>query len=153
MPIKSNILVPAWYSVDGNGLVWGGPNASVLKTAAERHVPVMPIVATAVHADLHKLFTTAAAKNAFVIALLGECKKYSYSGFQIDFENVNWTDRDLLSSLVADTAAALHREACSEPSRLCLTLPVFRARAVILTGFMPIGAAATISGRWLNPPT
>ena len=41
---KVDILVPVWYSVDGNGLVWGGPNASVLKTAAERHVPVMPIV-------------------------------------------------------------------------------------------------------------
>lgn len=147
---KVDILVPAWYSVDGNGLVWGGPNASVLKTAAERHVPIMPIVATAVQADLHKLFITAAAKSAFVISLLGECKKYSYSGFQIDFENVNWTDRDLLSSLVADTAAALHREGLQ---LTIATVPVFRARAVILTGFMPIGAAATISRRWLNPPT
>ena len=42
--------------------------------------------------------------------LLGECKRHGYSGFQIDFENVNWTDRDLLSSLVADTATALHKE-------------------------------------------
>ena len=103
-------LVPAWYSADGNGLVWGGPNPFVLKTAAEHHVPVMPIVAAMVQADLHKLLTTASARNSFIASLLSECRKHGYSGFQIDFENVNWTDRDLLSSLVAETAAALHQQ-------------------------------------------
>lgn len=107
---KIDILVPAWYFVDGTGLVWGGPNPDVLKTAEAHHVPVMPIVALMVQADLHKLFTTPTARVAFIASLLGECKTYKYSGFQIDFENINWTDRDLLSSFVADTAAALHKE-------------------------------------------
>jgi spore germination protein YaaH len=107
---KIDILVPAWYSVDGNGLVWGGPNPDVLKTAAQHHVPVMPIVALMTQADLHKLFTTPMARGAFIASLLSECKKYEYSGFQIDFENVNWSDRDLLSGLVAETAAALHKD-------------------------------------------
>ncbi|HKV80851.1 MAG TPA: glycosyl hydrolase family 18 protein [Candidatus Sulfotelmatobacter sp.] len=107
---KIDILVPAWYSVDGNGLVWGGPNPDVLKTASTHHVPVMPIVALMTQLELHKLFTTEAAKTAFINALLSECKKNGYSGFQIDFENVNWTDRDLLSALVAETAAALHQQ-------------------------------------------
>src|ERR1700719_1369807 len=108
---KIDILVPAWYSVDGNGLVFGGPNPDVLKTAASHHVPVMPIVALMTQLELHKLFTSEAAKTAFINALLSECKKNGYSGFQIDFENVNWTDRDLLSALVAETAAALHKAA------------------------------------------
>lgn len=107
---KVDTLVPAWYSVDGNGLVWGGPNPDVLKTAAEHHVPVMPIVALMNQADLHKLFTTPAARAAFMTSLIAQSKSHGYNGFQIDFENVNWTDRDLLSSLVADTAAALHKE-------------------------------------------
>jgi spore germination protein YaaH len=107
---KVDILVPAWYYTDGNGLVWGGPSPEVMKAAAEHHVPVMPIVALMTQAELHKLFTTPAARAAFIASLLSECKKNGYSGFQIDFEDVNWTDRDLLSSLVADTAAALHRE-------------------------------------------
>jgi spore germination protein YaaH len=107
---KIDILVPAWYSVDGNGLVWGGPNAMVLATAAAHHVPVIPIVALMNQADLHKLFTTPAARSAFIDSLRAESKKNGYSGFQIDFEDVAWTDRDLLSSLVADTAFALHRE-------------------------------------------
>src|SRR5215467_14713177 len=79
---KIDILVPAWYSVDGNGLVWGGPNPNVMKTAAEHHVPVMPIVALMVQPDLHKLFTTPAARSAFQASLLSECKKNGYSGFQ-----------------------------------------------------------------------
>jgi spore germination protein YaaH len=107
---KIDILVPAWYSVDGNGLAWGGPNLDVLKTAAAHHVPVMPIVALMKQLELHKLLSTAEARSAFIHSLLNECKKYGYSGFQIDFENVNWTDRDLLSTLVAETAAALHKE-------------------------------------------
>jgi len=106
---KIDTLVPAWYSVDSNGLVWGGPNPDVLKTAADHHVPVMPIVALMKQADLHKLFTTPAARSALITSLLSECKKNRYTGFQIDFEDVEWTDRDLLSSLVADTAAALHK--------------------------------------------
>ena len=61
---KIDILVPTWYSVDGNGLVWGGPNPDVLKTAAAHHVPVMPIVALMTQLELHKLFTTPAARNA-----------------------------------------------------------------------------------------
>jgi len=107
---KVDILVPAWYSVDGNGLMWGGPNPAVLQSASAHHVPVMPIVALMTQVELHKLFTNSVAHSAFIDALLGECKKYGYSGFQIDFEDVNWTDRDLLSSLVAETAAALHKE-------------------------------------------
>jgi spore germination protein YaaH len=70
----------------------------------------MPIVATAVQAELHKLFTTPAARKAFIDSLLGECKKNGYTGFQLDFENIPWTDRDPLSSLVAETAAALHKQ-------------------------------------------
>ena len=106
---KIDILVPAWYGVDGNGLMWGGPNPQVLEVARQHHVPVMPIVATTVQADLHKLFATAEARIAFVESLLRECKRNGYSGFQIDFENVLWTDRDLLSNLVAETATALHK--------------------------------------------
>jgi spore germination protein YaaH len=107
---KVDLVVPAWYSVDGSGLMWGGPDPQVLQIAATHHVPVMPIVALMTQAELHKLFTTPAAQSAFIASLLSECKKNGYSGFQIDFENVNWTDRDLLSSLVAETAAALHKE-------------------------------------------
>jgi len=107
---KIDILVPAWYEVDGNGLMWGGPNPAVLRTAAQHHVQVMPIVASIQQAELHKLFTTPAARKALIDAMVAQCKQEGYSGFQFDFENVLWTDRDVLSDLVAEAAAALHKE-------------------------------------------
>ena len=84
---KVDILVPAWYSVDGNGLVYGGPNPAVLKTAADHHVPVMPIVALMVQLDLHKLLTTSAPQQAFIAALLGECKSMAI----VDFRSISKT--------------------------------------------------------------
>jgi len=108
---KIDIIVPTWYTVDGNGLVWGGPNPLVLKAAKEHHVPVMPIVSAAGFGikEFHAFLHNDAARKAFADALPTECKRNGYSGFQIDFEHLSWTDRDALSSLVAQTAAALHR--------------------------------------------
>ena len=42
---KIDLLVPTWYSVDGDGLVTGAPNPAVLEAAHGQNLPVMPIVA------------------------------------------------------------------------------------------------------------
>lgn len=108
---KIDIIVPTWYNVDENGTVWGGPNPLVLRTAKEHHVPVIPIVVAMFHTKgFHTFLHDDTARKAFADALPRECERNGYSGFQIDFEDVSWTDRDALSSLVAETAAALHSE-------------------------------------------
>ncbi len=107
---KIDIIVPTWYSVDKNGMVWGGPNPMVLKTAKEHHVPVMPIVGgMGFHTkEFNAFLHNDAARKAFSEALPKICKRNGYSGFQIDFENLTWNDSDALTSLVAEAAAALH---------------------------------------------
>jgi|HubBroStandDraft_6_1064221.scaffolds.fasta_scaffold02292_8 spore germination protein YaaH len=109
---KIDLLVPAWYSVDADGLLSGGPNPLVLETAKQHHVSVMPIVANGDFAqeDFHKLLKNAAAKESMIGALIRACKGNGYTGFQFDFENVHWTDRDALSDLVREAAAAFHRD-------------------------------------------
>jgi len=109
---KIDILVPAWYAVDADGLVSGGPNPLVLETARQHHVPVMPIVANGDFAqqEFHKLLENSVAKHAMIDRLIRECKENGYTGFQFDFEDVHWTDRDALSDLVRETAAAFHEE-------------------------------------------
>ncbi len=108
---KVDILVPTWYSVDENGMVWGGPDPLVMKTAKEHHVPVMPIVSGMGFGtkEFHAFLNNESAKDAFAEALPQICKRDGYSGFQIDFEDLSWTDRDGLSNLVANTAKALHQ--------------------------------------------
>lgn len=111
-PDKVDILVPAWYLVDADGLLSGGPNPLVLRTAREHHVAVMPIVNGAgfVQADVHKLLSSPAAYRQMFSELIDACKQNGYSGFQFDFENVNWADRDLLTTVFREAASALHAQ-------------------------------------------
>lgn len=107
---KVDILVPAWYTVDATGLVSGGPNPLVMQTAREHHVPVMPIVAGAnfVQADVHKLLTDAGAQGSMIDELVAACGENGYTGFQFDFENVNWTDQQAFSNLISRAADLFH---------------------------------------------
>src|SRR5215467_13860311 len=101
---KVDILSPNWYTVDSSGLVSGGPNPQVLETARRHHVPVMPLVVNGgfVQEEVHKFFANAAMVQA--------SKDNGYIGFQLDMENVNWTDRDALSDFVRETVAAFHND-------------------------------------------
>lgn len=115
---KIDVLVPTWYSVDGEGLLWGGADQLVMQTAKQHHVSIMPIVVN--HSippaksgfsqeGFHQLLANAAAGRRFIEAMVRECKENGYSGFQFDFENVLWTDRDALSDFVKQSAGALHK--------------------------------------------
>src|SRR5579859_3711139 len=85
---KIDILVPAWYGVDADGLVSGGPNPLVMETAKLHHVPVMPIVANGEFAqeEFHKLLTNQKAIESMDAQLIRDCKENGYVGFQFDFE-------------------------------------------------------------------
>lgn len=103
-----SILVPAWYSVNADGLVAGDPLPNVLRDAREAHIPVIPIVGLANKAQLDKLLKNTGAQRTMEAALVRDCKINGYAGFQLDLENVPWTDKNLLTQLVMDTAQALH---------------------------------------------
>lgn len=108
---KIDILVPAWYSVDADGLVSGGANPLVMETAKQHHVPVMPIVVNSdfVQEEFHKLLANQKAIEAMDAQLIRDCKENGYVGFQFDFENVHWTDREALSQLVQQAGIAFHQ--------------------------------------------
>jgi spore germination protein YaaH len=102
------LLVPTWYQVDENGLVTGAPDPTVLKRAHDEKLPVMPIVALFNKKGFRTMATSAAAQAEMNQAMIRECKLHGYTGFQFDFENVDWTDRDLLTAVVKTSAEALH---------------------------------------------
>jgi spore germination protein YaaH len=107
---KIDILVPAWYSVDSDGLVSGGPNPLVLEVARQHHVSVMPIVVNGGFSqeDFHKLLTNRAAYEIMSGSLRAACMENGYIGFQLDFENIHWTDRGELSGMVAELSSEFH---------------------------------------------
>jgi spore germination protein YaaH len=107
-----DILVPTWYSVDKDGLVSGGANPQVLAVTRQDRIPVMPIIGNEgfVQEDFHKLLANPDAQRKMIAQIIDAAKENGYSGFQFDFENVNWTDRDALTALVAEAATALHQQ-------------------------------------------
>jgi spore germination protein YaaH len=106
---KIDLLVPTWYNVDENGLVTGAPNALVLTAAQREGLPVMPIVALLGKARFHSLASSDAAQQRMNDALLREARLHGYTGFQFDFEHLDYLDRDGLSAVVARSAGALHK--------------------------------------------
>ena len=107
---KVDTLVPTWYGVDGAGLVYGEPNALVLREARNAHVQVIPILALFDKVAVHALIGDVHAQDEMNASLIRECKRNGYDGFQFDFEDIMWTDRDALSAAVKRTADALHME-------------------------------------------
>jgi spore germination protein YaaH len=105
-----DILVPTWYATDVHGMVWGGPDPVVMQVAREHHVAVMPIIGGSGMGpeQYHQFFNDANALRSVEEALVRECKQYNYMGFQIDFENISWQDRDELSKAIKEMAAVLH---------------------------------------------
>ena len=106
---KIDLLVPTWYSVDENGLVTGAPNPTVLETAHRNGLPVMPILALFGKKKFHDLAANTEAQSRMNEAMIREAKLYGYTGFQFDFENLDYLDRDGLTSVVARSAAELHK--------------------------------------------
>jgi spore germination protein YaaH len=106
---KIGLLVPTWYEVNEDGLVAGGPNPMVLTKAQGEKLPVMPLIAMFNKKGFHQLGGNVHAQEVMNEALVRECKLHGYTGFQFDFENISWLDRDLLSALVKRSAEALHQ--------------------------------------------
>jgi len=103
-----DLLVPTWYEVDENGLVTGAPDPLVMKRAQEEKVPVMPIIALFDKKKFHLFAGNTGAQGQMIDAMIRECKLHGYTGFQFDFENIDWVDRDRLTEMVKLSASALH---------------------------------------------
>jgi len=107
---KIDLLVPTWYGVDANGLVSGGPDEYVLKIAKAHKLPVMPIIsAGGDRAKFHALLTDEGAKKVMIESMIEQAKLHGFTGYQFDFENIAWTDRDALTLLTKQTYEALHK--------------------------------------------
>jgi len=104
-----DLLVPTWYQVDENGLVTGAPDPTVLKRAQDEKLPVMPIIAIFDKKKFHVLAGNPIAQVQMNDAMIRESRLHGYTGFQFDFENIDWTDRDRLTDLVKNSAETMHK--------------------------------------------
>jgi spore germination protein YaaH len=105
-----DVLSPAWYDANPDGSITGYARRDVIDAAHASGVAIIPLV---VNKDVdpgvgHAILTDPGRRAALAKNLVTEAKTYGYAGFQLDFEQIAWTDRDLLTALVQDCAAAFH---------------------------------------------
>jgi spore germination protein len=105
-----DVLSPAWYDANGDGSITGYARRDVIDAAHAHGIAIIPLV---VNKDVdpavgHAILSDPNRRAALATNLVKEAKTYGYAGFQLDFEQIPWTDRDLLTALVQDCAAAFH---------------------------------------------
>jgi spore germination protein YaaH len=105
-----DVLSPAWYDANADGSITGYARRDVIDAAHASGIALIPLV---VNKDVdpgvgHAILANPATRAALAANLVNEAKTYGYAGFQLDFEQIPWTDRDLLTALVQDAAGAFH---------------------------------------------
>jgi spore germination protein YaaH len=105
-----DVLSPAWYDANADGTISGYARRDVIDAAHGSGVAIIPLVVNKdVDPDVgHAILSDPARRAALARNLVNEAKTYGYAGFQLDFEQIPWTDRDLLTALVQDCANAFH---------------------------------------------
>ena len=105
-----DVLSPAWYDANANGSITGYARRDVIDAAHANKVAIIPLV---VNKDVdpgvgHAILADPNHRAVLCANLVNEAKAYGYAGFQLDFEQILWTDRDLLTEQVRDCAASFH---------------------------------------------
>src|SRR5437588_4417111 len=105
-----DVLSPAWYDANADGSITGYARRDVIDAAHASGVAIVPLIVNkGVDPGVgHAILADPGRRATLARNLVNEAKTYGYAGFQLDFEQIPWTDRDLLTALVQDCAAALH---------------------------------------------
>ena len=105
-----DVLSPGWYDANADGSITGYARRDVIDAAHANGVAIIPLVVNKdVDPDVgHAILADPARRATLVNNLVNEAKTYGYAGFQLDFEQIRWTDRDLLTALVQDCASSFH---------------------------------------------
>jgi len=105
-----DVLSPGWYDANADGSITGYARRDVIDAAHTGGVAIIPLVVNKdVDPDVaHAILADPARRATLAANLVNEAKTYGYAGFQLDFEQIPWTDRDLLTALTQDCATAFH---------------------------------------------
>jgi spore germination protein YaaH len=105
-----DVLSPGWYDANADGSITGYARQDVIDAARASGIAIIPLVVNAnVDPDVgHAIIADPVRRATLARNLVTEAKTYGYAGFQLDFEQIRWTDRDLLTALVQDCATAFH---------------------------------------------
>ncbi|OGZ79050.1 MAG: hypothetical protein A2312_02155 [Candidatus Staskawiczbacteria bacterium RIFOXYB2_FULL_32_9] len=102
---KIDVLAPQSYVLNANLKLVGGPSKELKKVIKDYNFKTMPLVTNGVFEQeiIHNLLINNKAQDNFISDLIKIAKKEKYIGWQYDFENISYLDRDLYSLFVEKT--------------------------------------------------
>ena len=108
---KIDILAPQFYGVSAKLVLVGKLDAPLKKIIQQKKIKVMPLVTNAGFSQtvMHNLLISPKAQDAVIDGLVSVAKKDNYIGWQFDFENISYLDKDLYSAFIEKTAQSLHK--------------------------------------------
>jgi spore germination protein YaaH len=110
---KIDILAPQSYAISFNLKVSGKLDSDLKKIISEHKLKVMPLVVNAGfnQALMHKILVASSASQGKIIKfLVDEAVANKYIGWQFDFENISYKDKDLYTAFIKKTASALKKK-------------------------------------------
>lgn len=107
---KIDIIAPQFYGVSSALKLTGGLSDNLKKVVREKNLKVMPLVVNYGFKQdiMHNLLVSEAGQQRIINSMVQEAKQENYIGWQFDFENINYKDRDLYSIFVEKTAKKFH---------------------------------------------
>lgn len=107
---KIDILAPQFYAVSAKLKLAGSLDANLKKVIAQKKIKVMPLVVNAGFSQsvIHNFLLSETAQDGVIKALVDIGKKENYIGWQFDFENISYLDRDLYSTFIEKAAKSIH---------------------------------------------
>lgn len=97
-----DVLAPQSYSVGADGVLSGKVDPFVLSLAEIHAIKVMPLVTNkAFNKDhAHNFLDNSVLQDRAISDMVSEAKKFGYSGWQIDFEQIDVSYRDKFSDFI-----------------------------------------------------
>lgn len=108
---KIDILAPQFFAVTSKMKIAGKFDNNLKAVIKEKNLKVMPLIVNAGFSQsvMHKLLVSPKDQQAVITGLIYIAKKNNYIGWQFDFENISYLDKDLYSAFVEKAAAGLKK--------------------------------------------
>ena len=108
---KIDILAPQFYGVSADLKLVGSIDDDLKKVIAQKKLKVMPLVSNAGFKQdvIHNLLISIADQDKLIKSFVDTAKSNKFIGWQFDFENISYLDKDLYSAFVEKTAKILHK--------------------------------------------
>ena len=103
---KIDIIAPQAYAVTSKLILNGGLSSKLKKAIKDHSLKVMPLVVNANfnRKIINDLLRSKTKQDAIIEGLVYLAKKNNYIGWQYDFENIDYKDKDLFTSFVERTS-------------------------------------------------